>query len=119
MPESGSATPRLVARLLAVGTAASVALVAAGTVAMLLAGHVPVTEPGPAFRPSRLAADVLAGRAAGFLWVGLGIAVALPSARVAVACIGYLREGDRRQAAVALGVFAVLAVSTAVALVTR
>ncbi len=117
MPESD--TPRLVARLLAVGTVASVALVAIGTVVMSLADRMPVTEPGPAFRPAGLPGDLLAGRASGFLWVGLAIAVALPSARVALACIGYLREGDRRQAAVALGVFAVLALSTAVALVTR
>ena len=117
MPESG--TPRLVARLLATGTAASVTLVAIGTLAMLLSGHVPVTETGPVFRLSGLAGDLIAGRAAGFLWAGIGIAVALPSARVAVACIGYLREGDRRQAAVAFGVFTVLAVSTAVALVSR
>ena len=117
MPEHD--TVRLVARLLTVGIYASVALAVTGTILMLLAGHVPVTERGPAFAPGRLVADVLAGRASGFLWAGLVVAVALPSARVAAACIGYGREGDVRQARVALAVLGVLALSTVIALVTR
>ena len=94
-------------------------LVAAGTVAMLVAGHAPVTEPGPAFRPSGLAADVLAGRAAGFLWVGLESPSPCrrrgwPSPASATCARAIVARRPSPSASLA-----VLAVSTAVALVTR
>ena len=112
-------TVRLVARLLTVGIYTSVALAVAGTLLMLFAGHVPVTERGPAFVPGHLVADLLAGRASGFLWAGLVVAGVLPSARVAVAGRGYGRAGAARPARGAFAVLGVLAVSTIVALVTR
>ncbi len=112
-------TSRLVGRLLTIGTLASVVLAALGVAAMLVSGDTPVNEPGPPFRPGEIPGDLAAGRASGLLWVALALTVALPSARVALAGIGYLREGDRRQAGVALAVLTVLAVSLVVAIVTR
>ena len=112
-------TSRLVGRLLTVGTIASVALAAAGVAAMLLAGETPVREPGPLFRPLEVPADLVAGHPDGLLWAALTLTVALPSARVALAGLGFLAEHDRRQAGVALAVLAVLGISLGVAIVTR
>ena len=108
-----------VARLLSTGTLASVALVAAGVALMLAAGSHPIADRGPGPEPAAILGDLIALRAAGPLWIGLVITVALPTARVALALLGFARLGDRRAAAVAAGVLAVLAVAFAVALLTR
>ena len=118
-PDRGADTTRLVARLQTAGTWLSVTLAALGTAAMVVAGRTPIAEPAPTFHPQDVVADVLAGRPVGLLWASLVVAVALPSERVALAAFGYARDGDRRQAAVALGVFCVLGVSLLVAVVGR
>ncbi len=115
----GSDTVDAAARVLAVGTYVSFGFALAGTILMLLAGHVPVTQPGPPFDPARLPAELLAGRSAAFLWIALLVAVVLPSARVITAAIGYLREGDPRQSGVAVAVLCVLLASSVIALATR
>lgn len=96
-----------IARLLTVGTYASVALLLVGTVLLLAEGRSPL-DLGPAFDPATIPADVLALRSAGFLWLGILGMIATPSARVVAALIGYGRRGDRRMAAVAALVLAVL-----------
>jgi uncharacterized membrane protein len=108
-----------VARLLSAGTLASVSLVGLGVLLLAAAGVVPTRGPGPALEPSVILADVVSLRPAGLLWVGLLLTLALPTARVALALLGFARLGDRRAAAVAAGVLCVLAVAFAVALVTR
>lgn len=107
------------ARLLSAGTRASVVLVAAGVGLMLAAGLMPVSDRGPDLDPSAILADVVAMRPAGLTWMGLLLTVSLPTARVALALAGYVRSRDRRAAALAASVLAVLAIAFAVALATR
>ena len=108
-----------VARLLNVGTMLSVVLAAAGVALLVANGLVPIHDGGPTFDPGAIVADLLALRPAGVLWAGLAITLALPTARVALAMLGFLRIRDRRAAAVAGGVLGVLLVAFAVAVVTR
>ena len=119
-PRTGSADVALdaVARLLAAGTALIVALVAAGTLLALAAGREPLRAQAPPLDPVAALRDAVAFRPEGFLWLGLLVTVALPAARVALALLGFLREGDRRSAVVSLGILVVLAVSLALALGT-
>jgi uncharacterized membrane protein len=112
-------TARTVGRLLTVGTLVSVVLAAVGVLLMVAGGHTPIDEPGPPFDPARAVAGLAGGQAATWIWIGLIAAVALPSGRVALAFVGFLQEGNRRQAAIALGVLAILSASLAVALATR
>jgi uncharacterized membrane protein len=108
-----------VARLLGAGILASVSLVAVGVVLLAAAGLVPTRDHGSAADPAAIAADVVALRPAGLLWVGLLVTLALPTARVMLALLGFARAGDRRAAAVAAGVLCVLSVAFGVAVVTR
>jgi uncharacterized membrane protein len=101
---------RSIARLLTIGTYASVALLFVGVVLMLLSGIAP-TSVGPAFDPANILPDILALRPAGFIWLGLVVVVATPAARVLAALIGYAREGDRAMATVAALILVVIALS--------
>jgi uncharacterized membrane protein len=105
---------RIVARLLAIGTYASVALLAVGT-ALILASGVQPLGAAPSFDPSRLGDDVVHLRAVGFLWLGLIAVVATPAGRVLVSLIGYARRGERLMVVVAALILAVIALSVALA----
>jgi uncharacterized membrane protein len=102
-----------IARLLTAGTYLSIALLAVGVVLMAAAGVAP--RGGPAFDPTRLAADVVALRPEGFLWLGLIAAIATPSARVAASLLEYLRRGERKMAAVSVLILGVIALSVLLA----
>lgn len=106
-----------IARLLTAGTYLSVALLGIGVVLMAAAGLAP--RGGPAFDPTRLAADLAALRPEGFLWLGLIAAIATPSARVAASLVGYLRRGERRMAAVSVLILGVIALSILLATATE
>jgi uncharacterized membrane protein len=108
-----------VARLLGAGILASVSLVAAGVVLLAAAGLVPTQDHGPAADAAAILADLVALRPAGLLWVGLLVTLALPTARVALALLGFIRARDRRAALVAAGVLSALAAAFAVAVLTR
>lgn len=108
-------TVQAVSGLLAAGTAVVLALVAAGTLLAVAAGRRALQEPGPALDVGRTIGDLIALRPEGFLWLGLLLTVALPPARVALALLGFAREGDRIATAVALAILGVLGLSTAVA----
>jgi uncharacterized membrane protein len=108
-----------VARLLAVGTVVVVLAVATGTALVLLAGAAPVAEPGPTLDPGRLALDLATLRGDGVLWLGLLLSVGLPTARVALALVGFARRGERRLVAVAASTLAVLGLSVTLALLSR
>lgn len=117
--EQTDATVQAVGTLLGTGTLAVVGLVMVGTVLALAAGLRPLVDHGPALDPGTLLRDVVALRPEGFLWVGLLLTVTLPAARVALALLGFSRARDVRAAGVALAVLCVLALSVAIALVSR
>ena len=97
-----------IARLLSVGTYASVLLLLIGTLLLLAEGRSPL-DLGPAFDPATIVADVASLRSAGFLWLGILGLVATPSARVVAALVGYARRGETRMAGVAALIIVVLA----------
>jgi uncharacterized membrane protein len=103
---------RSIARLLTIGTYVSIALLAVGVALMLGAGIGPLSG-GPVFDVHRLFDDLLAARPAGFIWIGLLVVVATPSARVAASLVGFARRGDRAMVAIASLVLIVIAVSVA------
>jgi uncharacterized membrane protein len=96
------------ARVLQVGTYVSIALVLVGTL-LLLAGGVSPLAASPAFQVERLVPDILAGRPAGFLWLGIVGICLTPALRVVGALIGFWRRGEQRMVAVALLILAVIA----------
>jgi uncharacterized membrane protein len=101
-----------IARLLSIGTFASVALLAIGVVLMMLTRISPLAG-APPFQPALIVEDVLGLRPAGFLWLGLIAAIATPTARVIASLVGYLRSGERSMAIVAALILLVLLVSVA------
>jgi uncharacterized membrane protein len=105
---------RSIARLLTIGTYASVALLVVGVVLMLASGIGPRSG-GPAFDPTTLVPDLLALRPAGFLWLGLVVVVATPAARVLASLVGYVRRGERSMTIVAALILVVIALSVALA----
>lgn len=98
---------RTVARLLTIGTYVSVGLLAVGVGLMALDGVSPL-DGGPSFDPTHLAADLVALKPSGFLWLGLLVALATPLGRVAASLVGYLSGGERRMAAIAIGILVVV-----------
>ena len=107
----------LIARLLSLGTLVSVALVATGSLLATASGR----SPGPARPPdlTRVPVDLANLHPDGFLWAGLLLTVALPTARVVLALAAFARTGDRLAALVALAILGVLALSVSVAFLTR
>ena len=105
---------RTIARLLSVGTYAAIALLVVGLALMLTAGIEPLSG-GPAFDLGRLVADLLGLQAAGFIWLGLVVVVATPSARVLASLVGYARRGEPTMAIVAGLILIVIAASVALA----
>ena len=105
---------RSIARLLTLGTYASIGLLVVGFVLMLASGIGPRSG-GPVFDPSTIVPDIVALRPAGFLWLGLIAAVATPVARVLASLIGYVRRGERSMAVVATLILVVIALSVALA----
>jgi uncharacterized membrane protein len=113
-PEPAVTLERSIARLLTIGTYASVALLVMGVLLMLATGVAPRSG-GPAFDLTKLVPDLLALRPAGFIWLGLVAVVATPAARVLAALIGYARRQDRTMAIVAVLILVVIALSVALA----
>jgi uncharacterized membrane protein len=105
---------RTIARLLTIGTYASVALLAVGAALMLAAGISPVAG-APRFAPELIADDLVHLRPQGFLSLGLVCVVATPAARVVASLMGYLRSGERSMAIVAALILAVIGLSVALA----
>jgi uncharacterized membrane protein len=105
------------ARVLAIGTSASMALVAIGLVLLVAGGGSPL-DPGPPLRLGTLGADLAGGRPAAFLWLGILGVVGTPALRVLGALIGFWRGGERRMALVALLILVVVALGVVAGLVT-
>lgn len=96
------------AQVLAIGTNVSIALVAIGTVLQLSSGGSPL-DGGPPLSLATLAADLVALRPAGFLWLGIIGVIATPALRVLGAGLGFWRRGEQGMTLVAVLVLAVIA----------
>jgi uncharacterized membrane protein len=104
-----------IARILSVGSVASIVLLVAGTGLLLAAGGSPLDASWPPFEPASLPADLLALQPAAFLYLGLIVAIATPLLRVGVALLAFLRVGDARMALISAAVLVVVAIAVAVA----
>jgi uncharacterized membrane protein len=96
------------AHVLQVGTYVSIGLVLVGSLLLIGAGTSPLAG-APALSLEELPADLLAGRPAGFLWLGILGVIATPGLRVVRALVGFSRRGEPRMAAIALAVLVVIA----------
>ena len=105
---------RTIGALLGVATLVSIALLAAGVASMAAAGIGPFDRPFPPFDGARLPADLTNLRLPGILWLGLLAVILTPSLRVVAALVGFTASGERRMAAVALAVLAIIALSAVV-----
>jgi uncharacterized membrane protein len=104
-------------RVLAIGTYASMALVAIGLVLLVAGGGSPL-DAGPPLNLATLGADLLAGRPAGFLWLGILGVIGTPALRVTGALVGFWRAGERRMALIALSILVVVGLGVVAGLVT-
>ncbi len=105
---------RSVARILRIGTLLSMAILAAGSVAMLASGVSPLAE-GSTLAETDVPADLAAGRPDGILWLGLLVLVATPSGRVVSALFGYLRDRQTGMVLLSAAILAVIAASIGLA----
>jgi uncharacterized membrane protein len=104
-----------IARLLVIGTLASVALLAIGVILMSVVPVAPLAG-APRFQPALILDDLAHFRPAGYLWLGLIAAIATPTARVMASLVGYARSGERSMAVVAALILAVLLLSVSLGL---
>jgi len=96
------------ARVLQVGTYLSISAVVVGTV-LLLGGGISPLAASPALQVDRLLPDILGGRPAGFLWLGILAICVTPALRVVGALVGFWRRGERRMVGVAVAILVVVA----------
>lgn len=96
------------AKVLLIGTYVSIGLIVVGSVLLIAGGTSPLAG-APALSPEQLPADILAGRPAGFLWLGILGVIVTPAVRVFRAMVGFSRRGEPRMAAIALSVLVVIA----------
>jgi uncharacterized membrane protein len=104
----------LVARLLSIGTVASIALLAIGSVLLAMRGGSPL-DAAPNLDLTRIPADLVAGRPDGYLWLGLIAAIATPCARVVASLFGYVRRRERAMTLISILILAVIALTVALA----
>jgi uncharacterized membrane protein len=112
---TGGRLEHRIARILSIGSAASIVLLVIGTGLLLASGGSPLDTNWPPFEPSTLVEDILALQPAGFLYLGLIVAIATPLARVGVALVAFARARDLRMALISAAVLAVVAAAIAVA----
>lgn len=105
------------ARVLQAGTYLSMALIAIGVILFLVGGGSPF-DPGPPLDLASLVADLAAGRATAFLWLGVLGVLATPMLRVVGALIGFARGGEWRMVGVAVAIIVVVALGIGAGLVT-
>ncbi len=88
-------------------------------VGLMAASGIGVLDGGPSVDPGALVADLLALEPAAFLWLGLGIVLATPIARVAASGTAYGRQGQWTMVLVSGGILVVIAIGVALALTTE
>ena len=71
---------------------------------------------GPRFDLGQVGDDLVHLRATGFLWLGLIAVVATPASRVVASLVGYLHDGERLMAVVAVLILAVIVLSVGLAI---
>jgi uncharacterized membrane protein len=103
-----------IARLLSIGTNVAVGLLAIGFAAMVLGGISPYA-PAPVLDPGQLVGELLAGRATGFLWLGLLVVIATPTSRVLLALVAFVRSREWEMVAVAAAILGVITLSVILA----
>jgi len=101
-----------IGRVLTIGTYVSVGLIAVGVALMAVTGRSPL-EVAPALDLGRVAGDLLAMQPSGFLWLGLVLVLATPSARVVASLVGYARAGERGMALVSVLILLVIGLGVA------
>lgn len=106
--EAGGALESTIARVLTIGTYASVGLIALGVLAMAAAGIDPLAS-APAFDATKIPGDLAALRPAGFLWLGILGVLATPASRVVASLVGFLRTGERLMVGVSVAILIVIA----------
>jgi uncharacterized membrane protein len=111
---SGARLEQSIARLLTAGTYLAIVLLAIGFALMIAMGIGPLSG-APPFDVTQIPADILALQPTGFLWLGLIVVIATPSARVAASLVGYLRAGETRMAIVSVAILVVIALSIVLA----
>lgn len=115
-----TAIESLIARLLVAGTYLAMLLILIGVAGMLASSIDPMTHPSPPpFDLAAIPGDLAALRPEGFLWLGIGLVIALPVGRVIVAGLGFLGTRDRRLTLVSLGVLVVVTLSVIAAIGLR
>lgn len=107
-----------IGRLLIAMTYVAVALLAIGVALMAVHGISPL-DGGPAFDPTVLWTELRQGVPAGFLWLGLSAVIATPIVRVAVASVGYARDGRWHMVGVGVGILTVILVGVVTSIVMR
>lgn len=107
-PAAPAGVEARLARLLTIGTALAVGLLAIGSLLLVAGGISPLAEDWPPLDLRALPGQLLALEPAGFLWLGLLTTIATPILRVSAAALGFARAGERRFAALGLGVLVVI-----------
>ncbi len=102
-----------IARLLTLGTRVGIGLLAVGSLLLVAGGASPLGRFWPRLDPAALLADLVALRAAAWLWAGLIVMLSTPLLRVATATLGFARAGERRMAALGAAVLLVVALAVA------
>ena len=115
-PPPGMAPEAVIARLLGIGTVASMLLMLVGVVLMAVRGVDPLTAEPALFDPSAVVADITALRPAGFLWAGIALIIALQVARVGLELVSAVRHRDRAMVAISGGILIVVLIAIIVAL---
>jgi len=105
------------ARVLQIGTYASMALIAVGAILLVGGGTSPLV-PGPALDVRQVIDDISARRPAGFLWLGVLGVLATPMLRVLGALIGFARGGEWRMVAISVAIVVVVALGILAGLMT-
>lgn len=113
--DRGGRLEGLVARVLGAVTYVGIACIGLGTALMVARGVSPLAAP-PSLSPAAVLAALAAGRPEGPIGIGIAILAAGPVLRVASALVGFGASGERRMAAVALGILVVIGVSVLVSL---
>ena len=100
-----------IARILAVGTSLAVALLAIGSVLLVVGGTSPLASGWPPLDVASLPAGLVALEPAAFLWLGLIVTIATPLARVAASTWSFGRAGEPRMTALGAAVLVVIAIA--------